>query len=204
MADLAANRNGSGLTALYKRFRREEEAEHVREAGGPSEFIVHRALAAGVGEIDAVPPAALEQTLVEEVGITQMAQALGGAHVEPDFEIGPALRVTEEGEDAAVIPPDGRAHDSELAEDLRVLQAQIERDETAERGASQGGVGGAGLRTVGLVDKGFYLLEKHPPVGVAFPTGHAEVACWGVLGHAANTAIGDTDEDDGLDLAGFG
>ena len=112
------------------------------------------------------------------------------------------LGVAEEGEDAAVVPPDGGAEDGEFAEDLRVLKAEVEGDEASERGAAEGGVVGTWEGAVGAIEEGFDLVDQEAAVSVAFAACHAEVAGGGVLRHAAEAGVGDADEDDGFDFVG--
>ena len=81
-----------------------------------------------------------------------------------------------------------------------MLEAEVEGDETAERGASEAGVFGGGEGAIGVVDEGFHFVEEESAVGLAFTATQPEVACWGVLGHAAEAGVGDADEDDGFDL----
>ena len=157
-----------------------------------------------VGEVDAVAPTPFEQPLVEEVGVAEVTQALGGAHVQPDAEVGPGVRLGDEVEDAALVPPDGGAHDGDFAEDIGVLEAEVETDETAERGSSQAGLCGCRERPVGGVDEGFDLFDEDAAIGAALAAAELDVAGGGVFGHAAEAGIGDSDQDDGLGFASEG
>ena len=72
----------------------EEEAEDAGEAGGPGGFFMEGAGDAEVMEVwregggvvpggmeRAIVPAALQETVIEEVGVAEMAKAFGHAHV---------------------------------------------------------------------------------------------------------------------------
>lgn len=89
-----------------------------------------------VVEIDSWMPAETPKDLKELVGVAEVAQALLHAHVEPDAE-GRARcdcldHCRNEREGAAGIPPERGRHDGELAEDVWVLHAEVERDEATE------------------------------------------------------------------------
>jgi hypothetical protein len=133
----------------------EEKAENVVEAGGPGLFVVDGSGSLHVGEVLSFVPAETEEQAVEVVRIANVARALGGAHVQPDAQGWSGLGLVDEGENAAVIPPDGGGHDCELAKDVRIFEAQKERYETTQRGSAESGVGGAGTGAVGAVYKGF-------------------------------------------------
>jgi len=149
-------------------------------------------------------PAALEEAAVEEIGVAEVAEAFAGAHVEPDAEAGFGAGAADAVEDGALVPPDAGAHDGGLAEDVGVVEGEGEGDEAAERGATDGGVFGAGEGAEVEVDEGFELLDEEAAVAGAFAAAAPGVAGGGVLGHAADAGVGDADEDDGLDLVGGG
>ncbi len=197
---------GKTLPVLGKRALflggREEEGEDVAEAVGPGVLVVDCADVFEVGEVDSGLPSALEEEAVELVGIADVASAFGGAHVEPDVERRAGLDAVDEGEDAAVIPPEGGRHDGEVAEDFGVFEAEEEGDEAAEGGAAEGGVGCGGQGAVGGVDEGFELFDEESAVEWTIAATHFVVAGGGVLGHAAEAGVGDADEDDGLDAVG--
>ena len=131
-----------------------------------------------------------------------MAQALGGAHVEPDAEVGADVAGRDRTKDGALIPPDAGREDGEFGEDLGVGEAEVERDEAAERGAAERGVGGVGQGAELAVDAGLQLLDEETAVEVAVAATEARVAGGRVLCHAAEAGVVDADEDDRLDQAG--
>jgi hypothetical protein len=180
-----------------------EEAKHLVKARGPGVFLVSGTGDAEIAEIDVFLPAADLQPVMEEVGVAQVAQAFGGTHVQPYARSGPGASIANEVEDAALIPPDAGREDGELAEDLRVGEAEGEGDEAAERGASESGVGGVGEGAEGAVHQRLELFDEELSVAVAGSAAETRVSCGGVLGHATNPGVVDADEDDGLDLTGF-
>ena len=182
----------------------EQKTKDVRKAGGPCGFLVDGTDRAGVGEVDTLPPAAFEQALEEGIRVSEMTEALGGAHIEPDAEIRSWPGVAEQGEDGAVVPPDGRAEYSETTKDVGMLKAEIEGDEAAEGGTTKCGVVVFGQGAIGGVYEGLDLLHEDPAVSMAFSACAASVAGRGVFGHAAETGIGDAYQDDGLDLPSQG
>jgi hypothetical protein len=123
---------------------------------------------------------------VEEVGVAEVAEAFGHAHVEPDAEVGLGAGAADAVQDGALIPPDAGGEDGGFAEDVGVVERDGERDEGTEGGASDGGVGRVGEGAEGFVDEGL------------------GIASVGVLGHAADAGVGDADEDEGLDFVGGG
>ena len=188
----------SGLGSSWK-----EEGEDLVEAVGPGVLIVRGAGNDQQPEVlvggGAVVPAALQEETVKQFNITDVTLALGGSDVEPDTKVRFGSGVGDEGQDGAVVPPDGRAENGEFAEDLGVLQPEIEADEGAERGATEAGGPGTGEGAEGGVDERLQLLDEESAVAVAFAATHAEIAGRGVFGHAAETGVGNADENDGLD-----
>lgn len=175
------------------------------EAVGPCVFGVEGPFDLVEGEVGTKPPAlALEQT-AKGFGVADMALAFGGAYVEPDAWAGMAggVEVADKGEDAALIPPDGGGEYAEATEGLGALEAEIEADESAERGAAEPGVLGTDGGSVGSVDEGDELVDDEAAVTIAVAATHLEVGGGGVLGHAAEAGIRDADEDEGLGLVGF-
>jgi hypothetical protein len=196
---------------------RKEELEDAVEARGPGVFVVESAGDAEVVEVDVVAPAALEEAAVEGVGVAEMAEAFGGAHIQPDAgmrevgRLGSEARTDAGGarwntaaeplEHAAVVPPDAGREDGEAAEDLRVLEAEGERDEAAEGAAAEAGVRGAIEQAEALGDEGQEFLDEEAAVELAFAAAAHGVAGGCVLGHAADAGVVDADEDEGLDAA---
>ena len=153
-------------------------------------------------EIFAWDPALHHEAAFEELGIADVAEAFGGANVEPDAERRLGLGGGDKGEDAALIPPEGGRHNGEAGEDVRVSEAKVEGDEAAEGGAAETSLGGFGAGAEGGVDPGLELFDEETAVAMAFASAHAIVAGGGVLGHAAKAGVGDADEDEGFGLVG--
>src|ERR1700734_2199268 len=110
-----------------------EETQDVAEAVRPCLFGVHGSLGLCVGEIDAELPSAFNEKALEHVRISQMLQAFRCSHVQPDAQVWPSGLAFDRVENAAMIPPKGGRHDGDSAEDLGVGEAEVERDESAER-----------------------------------------------------------------------
>ena len=154
-----------------------------------------------VGEVDALAPALAAEEMEELVGVLEVALALLRAHVEPDAERGTRRGVLDAMEDAAVIPPEGGGEEGEAAEGVGVLEAEMERDEGAERGAAEASVLGLGAGAVGAIEEGLELLAQHAAVAGAVAAAVLRVGGGGVLGEAAQAGVGDADQDEGLDAA---
>jgi hypothetical protein len=176
------------------------------EAVGPGVFGVEAAGDFVEGEVGSGTPALFFELAAELFGVAYVALAFGGADVEPDAgaRVVGRIEVADEGEDTALIPPEGGGEDAEAAERFRVFEAEIEADEAAEGGAAEAGVFRAGEGAVGDIDEGDKFFEDEAAVAVAFASAHFEVAGGGVLGHAAKAGVGDADEDGGGDAAGVG
>ncbi len=124
---------------------------------------------------------------------------LGGADIEPDEELGIDRRAAGEAKDAAAVPPDGWGDDGDAAEDVAMFERQEERDEAAERGAAERGVGGAGQGSKLAIDKGLEVVHEQLTIERAAAAAELRVGDGRVLGHAVVAGVGDADEDDGLD-----
>ena len=131
-----------GDAAVRKLTSGEEELEDFTEAGGPGVFVVQAARNPEVAEVLAVAPAALAKAGVEKIAVAQVAQTFRGAHVQPDAQRGHGAGVVDEEEDAALVPPDTGGQHGKLSEDIRVMEAERERDQAAKRGSSEPGVHG--------------------------------------------------------------
>ena len=175
----------------------EEKGEDLVESCSPCFFVVSGIRNDAKADVFFILPTLLDEEAVQEFCITDVTKALGGADIQPDAGAGPGPGLRGEGEDGAVIPPDGGAENGEAAEDVRVLEAEEEADETAERRTTEAGVLRAGQGAETFVDEGFELVEEEAAVGAALAAAHAEVARGGVLRHAAEAGVGDADEDDG-------
>jgi hypothetical protein len=199
------------------------------EAAGPGFFVVDAAGDAQVLQIDVFLPAPSQQALVEEVAVAEVAQTFVHAHVEPDpgagtgfalwLEVGAGwwaeeaakgrqdagarlvLVGGEAGEDVAAVPPDGRREYAEFAEDLRVVEADGEGDEAAERGAGEPGVLAVRVGSERVVDEGFEFIDEEAGVERAFAAAVTPIAAGGVLLHAMRAGVGDADENDRFDEA---
>src|SRR5262245_6810917 len=98
----------------------------------------------------ALAPALGAQVLVERARVVERLPPLAPADVEPDARM--VLRF--ETEDRPVVPPDRGRHGRDCAEDAR-SQAQVQRDEAAQRRSADRSRGRAVLR----VDHWLDLVE---------------------------------------------
>jgi len=69
---------------------------------------VGRALRFEVNQVNAAPPASLQKQVVEPFGIAKMARALSRSHVEPYTKIGLWLPLVYQGDDAGIVPSQGK------------------------------------------------------------------------------------------------
>lgn len=113
------------------------EVEEVGAGGGGGAWGA-RALGFGEGGVvlgfgrGAFAPAALEEAVVEEVGVAEVAEAFGCAHVEPDAEVGFGAGAADAVKDGALVPPDAGREDGGFAEDVGVVEGEGEGDEATE------------------------------------------------------------------------
>ncbi len=103
-----------------------------------------------------------------------------------------------------VVPPDAGREYGEPGKDLRVGEAEVERDETAQGRTAERGVRGVRESAELAIDAGFQLLDEKAAVEVAVTAAEAWVAGGSVLSHATKAGVINPDEDDRLDktLAG--
>ena len=110
----------------------EEEGQDAGEAVGPGVFSV-----GGVGdgfevEVSAGGEAELDEVGIESLGVADVAGTFGCADIEPDADGRTRPGAGDDGEDGALVPPDGRGEDGKAGEDGGVLEAKEEGDEAAE------------------------------------------------------------------------
>ena len=103
------------------------------DALGPRGFIVLCAFDSLVGEIFAELPTFLKEDVAKLFNIGDDAGTFFRANVEPDSRAGLDRSGGGEAIDHALIPPDGRRERGETAEDLRMFQAEIEREQSTQR-----------------------------------------------------------------------
>ena len=92
-------------------------------------------------------------------------------------------------QNAALVPPDAGGEDGEFGEDFGVGEAEVERDQAAERGAAERGIGGVGQRAELAIDAGLQLLDEQTAIEIAVAAAKAGVAGGGVFGHAAEPVL---------------
>ena len=111
-----------------------EELQERGDALGPGGFVVLRAGEDFKMEVAIFLPAFLQERVAESGDLFNGARdAFVGADIEPDARSLRQFCARDRLENDAVIPPYGRGEDRELAENLRIFQAKIDSEETAER-----------------------------------------------------------------------
>src|SRR5258706_12256328 len=116
-----------------------QELQEGAYALGPGGFVVLGAFYALVVEVFAGLPAFLQEDVAILFDVLNDAGAFLLADVEPDARTRLDVRGGSETVNEALVPPYGRREGGDAAEDLRMLGAQIEREQAAERGATLSG-----------------------------------------------------------------
>src|SRR6476620_3614062 len=106
---------------------------------------MERAFGFGIGEILTEYPALYDQGVAERAGVSDDLRrfvAFLRADVQPDTQRWALLEGIQLTDGVAVIPPDGRGDDGEAPKDVGAGQAEIERDDATEGGATEPGAVG--------------------------------------------------------------
>ena len=173
----------------------------MRKAVCPRKLIVDRPLRPQIRQVNPVLPTAFQQPLVEQVGISKVPEPLGRTHIQPDAQVRASLpSVAQKGEDAPMIPPDRRAHDSKLAEDIRMLKPEIERDQPSQGGPAERCALRSRHRPVRAVDKRFEFVDQQASIRMALAAAGTEVARGRVLSHTPEPCVRNAHKDDGFDI----
>src|SRR5882762_5343410 len=107
----------------------EERADALR----PSRFVVLGAFDALVMQIAPELPAFLEEHVAEFLDVVDDARAFARADIEPDARAGLHGRRAGKAVNDVLIPPDGWREGGDFPKNARMLQAEIKRNEAAER-----------------------------------------------------------------------
>jgi hypothetical protein len=102
-----------------------EELEDAADALRPGGFVVFAAFYAFVVEVLALAPAFFEEDIAELFYVLDDTRALFRADIEPDRGPGLDRRGGGKTVNHALVPPDGRGESGDLAEQLRIFQAEI-------------------------------------------------------------------------------
>ena len=145
------------------------------------------------------------EAAVQVLHIVEGAAAFVVAYIEPDAGAIPDFRgaLVQVAEDAFVVPPDAGREHGEFAEPGGVAQAEVERDQAAERRTSKPCRLAIGADAVLRGDPGQNLACEGEAVLLGLAAAHAPVGLVGVLVQTAVTGVVNADNDQRLNLAGL-
>src|SRR6266566_1864795 len=129
-----------------------------------------RAFGFEIAEILSRLPTLPDESLLQESRVVYRAlcifriTALFRSNVEPNSHSWPFRQPLYVMHDVMIGEPDRWRHDSQTSEHFRILQAQIERDKSAQRRAAQPRVLRTRQRPIGTIDKGFQFRYQHATV----------------------------------------
>ena len=86
--------------------RRKQPLQHRADASRPGFLAVGRALVLPVVQVAADLPSRTDQCCLEQAGVLQSSPSFCGPHVDPDSKRRPGLRLPDQPENRAAIPPD--------------------------------------------------------------------------------------------------
>src|SRR6266852_658997 len=153
---MPANPRARKYRGLYCGLRRGiQELQKWADALGPGGFVVPGAFDALVMEIFAELPAILQEHVAKFLDIVNHARAFVRTDVEPDARARLDGSGGGEAMNDALIPPHGWRKSCQPAEALRIFQAQIKRQQAAQRRAAHASDPRIGERAV------FLLNERH-------------------------------------------
>src|SRR6266705_3511987 len=143
----------------------------------PRGFVVFRAFDALVAQVLPELPAFGEEHVTEFLHLAPDARAFARADVEPN----PRARLNDGGlgkaMNYAVVPPYGRRERGNFPENARMLDSNIDGDQTTERRTTDAGMLRAGKRAVFAIHKWFHFLNQKPCISVG--AAPAEFRCMG-------------------------
>ncbi len=143
----------------------------------PRGFVVFRAFDALVAQVPPGLPAFGEEHVTEFLHLAHDARALARADVEPN----PRARLNDGGlgkaMNYAVVPPYGRRERGNFPENARMLEPNIEGDQSTERRTADAGMLWAGERAVFAIHKWFHFLDQKSRISIG--AAPAELRCMG-------------------------
>src|SRR5580698_9183694 len=153
-------------------------------------------------EVVAERPAFLDEDVAKLLDVGDDARAFLGADVEPDRGMRVDARGGGETIDDALIPPDRRRERGDFAEGLRELEAEVKRDEAAERRTADAGETRIGVDAILRLDERHHFLQQK--FCVAIGAAAAEFWRFGgcVLEDARFACVVDADDDERRKPAG--
>lgn len=166
---------------------------------GPGSFVVLGAFDALVVQIGFEPPALADEDVAEAFDVFDGAATFAGAGVEPDARMGRGARSGGKAKDDALVPPDGGGECGDAAEDLWEFQAEVERDEAAERGAAYAGTVDAGSDAIAPLHERANFFEKKFGVAIGAAATELGRARGRVFTKALFAGVIDADDDERLD-----
>src|SRR5882672_182674 len=177
---------------------RKQKLEEGAHALSPRGFIVFRALDALVIKVVTELPAFVEERVAQHFHVIHNARAFARANVEPDARARFGHAGLRESHDDAVIPPDRGRESGNFSERFRHTKAEIEADETAERGAANSGAPGATFDTICGLNEGHQFIEEKFSVTIGATAAESGHARRGVFANAGFTRVVDADDDHGF------
>ena len=122
------------------------------------------------------------------------------AHIEPDFLADFVAHLAHIFQNGGVGPPDGRRHDEQLAKNLRMLQTEIETDQSAERRAADAGVDCVRKGSAIAIDERLQFVDDELSVSSRAAAPAPFVFDVRILGHALHTGVVNADDDERLNF----
>src|SRR6266851_5587391 len=147
----------------------------------PGGFVVFRAFDALVVQVPLELPAFGEKHVTEFVHLTHDARAFARADVEPN----PRARLNDGGlgkaMNYAVVPPYGRRECGNFPENARMLESNIEGDQTTERRTTNAGMLRAGERALFAIHEWTHCRNQKYNISVAAASAEFRCMGWGVF-----------------------
>ncbi len=128
-----------------------------------------------------------------------MLQTLGRPDVQPDPQrrLWPR-RLRDIRQNAPLIPPKTRREHRQPRKHVRVLEPQIQADQSAQRRPAQPRPRRLRLGPVARIYPRLQLLNQQPPISVSLASSHPRISRRRVLGHAPQSGVAYPDQDQRL------
>src|SRR5229473_1056280 len=149
-----------------------QELQKWADALSPGGFVVLRAFDALVVQVLFELPAFFEQHIAEFFHLRHDAGTFARADIQPDARAGLDDRRPREAVNHLLVPPNRWREGGDFPENARMLEAQVERNKSAQGGAADAGVLRAGERAVFAVDEGLHFFDEK--FGIAIGAAAAE------------------------------
>src|SRR5216684_1064179 len=171
-----------GERGLYSGLaHRIQELQKGSDTLRPRGFVVFRAFDALVVQVPLELPAFGEKHVTEFLHLAHDARAFARADVEPN----PRARLNDGGlgkaMNYAVVPPYGRRECGNFPENARILESNIEGDQTTQRRPTDAGMPRAGKRAVFAIHKWFHFLDQKSRISIGAAPAEFRCMGWGVF-----------------------